>query len=74
MKVVLAHPEAKLPVRATEQAAGYDLSSVEDAIVPARDKCVINTGIKISVPPHTYGQVCLGRGTSCTPPTRSHAE
>ena len=36
---------AKLPLRGSEQAAGYDLFSVDEYVVPARGKTLVKTGI-----------------------------
>jgi dUTPase len=48
---------ARLPVKGSERAAGYDLFSAEDSVVPARGKALIKTGISIAVPPGNYGRV-----------------
>jgi len=50
LKCLKINPDAKLPIRATEFAAGYDLYSVDCGIVKARSQCVVDTGIAIEIP------------------------
>ena len=40
----------KLGTRGSEDAAGYDLSSCEPAIIPPRTQKLVDTGISIAVP------------------------
>ncbi len=61
-KVVRTSPLAKLPARATTGAAGYDLSSTVDIIVPAHGKTLVNTGLHICVPNGTYGRIAPRSG------------
>ncbi|GAA5908051.1 hypothetical protein JCM6882_000212 [Rhodosporidiobolus microsporus] len=53
---------AKLPVRGSALAAGYDISSAEDKVVPAQGKALISTGLSIAVPEGTYGRVAPRSG------------
>lgn len=48
---------ARLPVRASTGAAGYDLCAAKDASVPARGKALIPTDLAIAVPEGTYGRI-----------------
>lgn len=48
---------ATLPVRASAGAAGYDLCSAEDGVVPARGKALMKTDLAIAVPADMYGRV-----------------
>jgi deoxyuridine 5'-triphosphate nucleotidohydrolase len=61
-KVVRTSPLSKLPVRATSGAAGYDISSIIDIVVPARGKALVNTGLQICVPNGTYGRIAPRSG------------
>jgi len=47
--ICLNHPDAKIPQKIDENA-GYDLISVEDAVIEPGRKCSINTGISIRLP------------------------
>lgn len=48
---------ARLPTKGSKFAAGYDLYSSEDNVVPARGKNLVKTGISIAVPSGNYGRV-----------------
>ena len=49
--------ESKIPTRANESDAGYDLYSTQKGIIPAKERKVVKTGIAIAIPPGYYG--CL---------------
>lgn len=53
---------ATLPARASAGAAGYDLSSAKDCIVPAKGKALIPTDLSISIPIDTYGRIAPRSG------------
>ncbi len=57
LRVKLLTAEAKLPVRGSALAAGYDLCAAYSGVVPARGKALIKTDLAIAVPPGTYGRV-----------------
>ncbi|CAG8759034.1 16382_t:CDS:2, partial [Dentiscutata erythropus] len=46
--------KAKLPVRASPLAAGYDLYSAVEMVVPAKGKVLVPTDISIALPEGTY--------------------
>jgi len=48
---------AIIPSKASKLAAGYDLYSAVDTIIPAKDKSICNTDIAIAIPPNHYGRV-----------------
>ncbi len=79
MKVIRLSPQAKLPVRASEGAAGYDLFASERTVVPAsvaRDgradigHALVPTGIAVSLPPGHVGRIGSRSGLS----TRNNIE
>jgi dUTP pyrophosphatase len=49
--VKLLHDAARLPARAYEHDAAYDLYAAEAATLPPQTRAVIGTGIAISLPP-----------------------
>lgn len=53
---------AQLPARADEGAAGYDIASATDVVVPGRSQALIPTGLAITVPPGTYGRIAPRSG------------
>ncbi|KAI6047066.1 dUTP pyrophosphatase [Pisolithus marmoratus] len=54
--------KARLPTRGSALAAGYDLYSAEDKVIPARGKAMVDTQLSIAVPPGTYGRVAPRSG------------
>ena len=73
MKITRLSPQAKLPVKASEGAAGYDLFSSEATVIPAataRDgrveigRALVSTGIAVSLPPGHVGRIGSRSGLS----------
>lgn len=64
MNVTKIHPNAKTPERKTAGSAGYDLTTVEDVVLPAHQSALISTGVKIELPKQTYGQIAPRSGLS----------
>jgi dUTP pyrophosphatase len=55
-------PEALLPSRATEGAAGYDIYAADNYIIPPGHREVVGTGITVQLPPGTYGRIAARTG------------
>lgn len=55
-------PLATIPVRGSLGAAGYDLSSAKDVLIPARGKGLCPTDLCIALPEGTYGRVAPRSG------------
>jgi len=53
LSVRLLRPGARLPARAYEQDAAFDLSACEDAHLPPGSRAVIGTGVALELPPGT---------------------
>jgi len=53
---------AVMPVRGSEFAAGFDLSSAYDTVVPARGKALVKTDLAIAIPPLTYARIAPRSG------------
>jgi len=62
LRIKKLHPSAQLPVKGSEHAAGYDLMSVEDSIVPSRGKVLIATGLSMAIPIGNYGRIAPRSG------------
>ena len=45
---------SQMPVRATAQAAGYDLAAVENVTLPPRTITAVPTGLAVQLPPDTF--------------------
>ncbi len=53
---------ACLPVKGSEEAAGHDLFSCEEVVIPARGRALVSTGISIGLPAGTYGRIAPRSG------------
>ena len=62
LRVKRMSPNAKLPVRSSSGAAGYDLAASENAVVPAHGKCLVKTGLAVALPPDCYGRIAPRSG------------
>ena len=62
VRVKRMNVNARLAVRSTEGAAGYDLSAAHTAVVPARGKCLVKTGLAMAIPNGCYGRVAPRSG------------
>ena len=57
-------PHAIVPTRGSSGAAGYDIYALDDALVPARGRGIVNTGIAVGMPasPAMYCRVAPRSG------------
>lgn len=55
-------PSAFLPKKGSEKAAGYDICSLHDCVVPAHGKCLVKTGLAFAVPSGNYARVAPRSG------------
>jgi len=62
LRVKKLSEHAVLPIRASEHAAGYDLSSAYDCVVPKRGKLLVKTDLAVAVPIGYYGRVAPRSG------------
>ena len=60
--VILCSESAILPTRATPYAAGLDLYSAQNILLPAFGKVRVNTGLRIGMPHGTYGRLASRSG------------
>lgn len=56
-RVKLLHPDARIPTRAHDQDAGFDLYAIEPATVGPGCIVKVRTGIAIGVPPGQVGDI-----------------
>jgi deoxyuridine 5'-triphosphate nucleotidohydrolase len=54
LKFEKTHESAKLPSKNHEDDTGYDLYSIEDKIIPARQSEVVDVGLKFAFIPEGY--------------------
>ncbi|KAM3961198.1 deoxyuridine triphosphatase [Aphomia sociella] len=50
------------PTKGSEKAAGLDMKSAYDCMVPARGKALVKTDLQIELPPGCYGRVAPRSG------------
>ena len=62
LKVKLLSPKATLPIKGTNLAAGYDLTSAQQLTIPPNGRALVQTDISISVPKGTYGRIAPRSG------------
>jgi dUTP pyrophosphatase len=56
------HPEARLPTRGSERAAGLDLHAVERVTIGPGERAAVRTGLAVAVPRGFYGRVAPRSG------------
>eukprot|EP01083_Nonionella_stella_P067808 179596_1 len=54
--------KAIIPSRGSSMAAGYDLSSACDVIVPAQGKALVKTDLAVAIPEGCYGRIAPRSG------------
>ncbi|HZG53566.1 MAG TPA: dUTP diphosphatase [Pyrinomonadaceae bacterium] len=62
LKFLKLHPAAQLPVRASIEAAGLDLFSVEDVTLEPGGRAMVRTGLSVAIPRGFYGRVAPRSG------------
>ena len=64
VSVQLLDQNAKMPTRANEHDAGFDLYSIIDTVIPPKQRKTVNTGIAIQMPEHMAGLIWPRSGLS----------
>ena len=54
--------DARLPVKGSADAAGYDLFAARQTLVPARGKALVPTDLAVALPGGTYGRIAPRSG------------
>lgn len=62
LKCVRLNEKARLPIYGSDFAAGADLCSAENCVVPAKGRCLVKTGLSVAIPPGHYGRVAPRSG------------
>ena len=62
LKVKLLSPKGQLPVKGSSLAAGYDLSSAQQLIIPVNGRASVQTDISINIPKGTYRRIAPRSG------------
>lgn len=64
LRVKRLSENAILPVRGSSLAAGYDLASAEEVLVPAHGKAIAKTDLAMVIPVGHYGRIAPRSGFS----------
>jgi dUTP pyrophosphatase len=62
LKVKKLSPDAQLPTRGSEGAAGYDLQSIESCVILPGKRAVVATGLSFELPAGVYGRIAPRSG------------
>lgn len=62
LRIKKLNPKAYIPTKGSDHAAGYDLYSIEDLIVPKGEKKLVSTGIAMQIPIGNYGRIAPRSG------------
>jgi len=62
LEVCKLSEHALIPTKGSKTAAGYDLYSAYDYVIPGQGKMIVKTDISIRVPDGTYGRVAPRSG------------
>lgn len=62
MKVRILDPVASLPTRASDEAAGFDITTIEDFVLAPGERRLTHTGLALQLPKGTYGMLAPRSG------------
>ena len=62
VKVKRLNKYARIPVKGTPEAAGYDLAAAQTAVCPAYGKVLVKTGLSLAMPSGCYGRIAPRSG------------
>lgn len=62
VQIQTVRDNASVPRRATQGAAGYDLTSPVNVIIPAGESALIPTGVIMAIPEGHYGRIASRSG------------
>ena len=57
LKVRPLTKDATIPSKGSKMAAGYDIHSAENKIIPPKKRALVKTDLEVQVPPGTYGRL-----------------
>jgi len=64
IKIKLTDANAKVPTKAYQNDAAYDLYAVEALVIAPGQRAVVNTGVQIALPGYSVGQIWPRSGSS----------
>ena len=64
VKIVLLNTSARIPTRANDNDAGFDLYSTVETVIPSKQRKTVSTGISLEMPEHFAGLIWPRSGLS----------
>lgn len=61
-QVFRQHANARVPAKADDGSAGYDLCSVQDYVIAGKSQAMIDTGLCFAMPADCYGRIAPRSG------------
>ena len=58
--------KARIPTKGSKLAAGHDLYSIKDILIPANSRVLVKVGLEVAVPEGTYGRIEPRSGLATT--------
>jgi dUTP pyrophosphatase len=71
VEIKLLNDNAKIPAKSSQDDAGYDLYSCDDFFIKPMERCLVKTGVSMSMPSGYYGHIsdrsgmALKKGAHC---------
>mmetsp|Transcript_37957 Transcript_37957/g.36361 ORF Transcript_37957/g.36361 Transcript_37957/m.36361 type:complete len:178 (-) Transcript_37957:52-585(-) len=62
LRIKKLNPQAFLPIKGSDKAAGYDLFSIDKVMIPPYSKMLISTGLSMAVPEGNYARIAPRSG------------
>jgi dUTP pyrophosphatase len=63
LKVLKLHPDARIPTRAYEHAAGWDLYALRDTTLEPGEPTIVEVGLAVEIPEGCFGWI-VGRSST----------
>eukprot|EP00957_Ditylum_brightwellii_P129841 9903701-Ditylum_brightwellii.AAC.1 len=57
IKIQKLYPDARVPLKATKGAAGYDLSAIDDVEIKPGSRALVYLGLAFQIPHEIYGRI-----------------
>jgi dUTP pyrophosphatase len=65
VKFVKIREDAQIPVKGTEDSAGFDLIALDTVVIPAQTTVVIKLGFLTEIPKHLHARIESRSGMAC---------
>lgn len=71
IEIKLLNSNSRIPLKSSNEEAGYDLYCYEDQFIKPMERCLVKTGVAMSIPDGYYGHIsdrsgmALKKGAHC---------